>query len=176
MNAPACHQSSEALPELAFAAPLGRRAKGSLLSCVSGATTALLALSTTAAFAADPLPVATPLPDVGLSVLRLFGALAIVLAVFFGGVWLFRNWQRLVVQNGRAPKLNVMEVRPLGNRHALYVVAYEDQRMLLSSGPAGVTFLSHLPPGEAGAAQPEATPNVTTIPFAQTLHQLLNRK
>src|SRR3954466_6384829 len=66
-----------------------------------------------------------PLPDVGASLVRVFAALAFVLAIFLGGVWLFRNWQRLTVQRGRAPKLNVVEVRSLGGRHALYVVAYE---------------------------------------------------
>ena len=52
------------------------------------------------------------------------GALALVW-LFLGGVWLFRNWQRLVIQRGRAPKLNVLEIRSLGGRQALYVVGYE---------------------------------------------------
>ena len=42
------------------------------------------------------------LPEVGFSVLRVFGALAFVLALFLGGVWLFRNWQRFIVQKGKA--------------------------------------------------------------------------
>lgn len=137
---------------------------------------AVVLLDVVSLLAADPVPTAPPLPDISLSVLRLFGAMALVLALFFGGVWLFRNWQRLVMHKGRPTKLNVMEMRPLGNRHALYVVAYEDQRMLISSSPTGVSFLSHLPTAESIEAQPEPTPNVTALPFAQTLQQLLNRK
>lgn len=134
----------------------------------------LLLLGTAAAAPATvTAPAPTALPEVGSSLLRLAGALAFVLAVFFGGVWLFKNWQRLTLNKGRTPKLNVMEVRPLGNRHALYVVAYEDQRLLLSSSPAGVSFLSHLPAGtpeEKTEASPAA---IVPIPFAATLHQLL---
>src|SRR3982751_5259452 len=87
-----------------------------------------------------------PLPNVGLSLIRVLGALALVLAVFLGGVWLVRNWQRLTIQRGRTPKLNVVEVRSLGGRHALYVVAYEQERFLLAASPTGVNLLSHLQP------------------------------
>jgi flagellar biogenesis protein FliO len=41
-------------------------------------------------------------------VLRVTGALALVIGIFLAGVWLFRNWQRLAVRRGRAPKLNVL--------------------------------------------------------------------
>jgi flagellar biogenesis protein FliO len=99
------------------------------------------------------------LPDVGLSLLRVMGALAVVLAVFLGGVWLFRNWQRLVIQRGRSPRLNVLEVRSLGGRHALYVVGYDQERFLIGSSPAGVNFLSHLQPSEeAPVPEPKAAP------------------
>jgi flagellar biogenesis protein FliO len=143
--------------------------------CFSAAAV-LLALLPRAGWAAEPPLTSPALPDVSFSVLRLFGALALVLAIFLGGAWLFRNWQRIVLQKGRAPKLNVMEVRPLGNRHALYVIAYENQRMLLSSSPAGVSFLSHLPSVETGREEPEPAPSGTAMPFAQTLQQLLHRK
>jgi len=112
------------------------------------------------------------LPDVGLSLVRVLGALALVLAIFLGGVWLFRNWQRLAIRRGHAPKLNVLEVRSLGGRHALYVVAYENERFLLAASPAGVNLVSHLQPGEdtppgTGAPQPS---------FAQALTQTLKGK
>jgi flagellar biogenesis protein FliO len=116
----------------------------------------------------------TPLPDVGASLVRVFVALAFVLAIFLGGVWLFRNWQRLTVQRGRAPKLNVVEVRSLGGRHALYVVAYEQERFLLAASPTGVNLLSHLQPAEEGATPPPTTP--TPASFAQTLGQMLKGK
>ena len=123
--------------------------------------------------APSPLTTSPPLPDVGVSLLRVFGALAVVLAVFLGGVWLFRNWQRLVIQRGRPPRLNVLEVRSLGGRHALYIVGYEQDRFLLAASPAGVQLLSHLPPSdEPSAGKPEAgRPS-----FAQALAQTLKGK
>jgi flagellar biogenesis protein FliO len=118
-------------------------------------------------------PLATPsLPDVGPSVLRVFGALALVIGIFLGGVWLFRNWQRLATQRGRAPKLNVIETRSLGGRQALYVVGYEQERFLISSSPAGVNLLSHLP----GAEEETAAKTSSAPSFAQALTQMLKGK
>ena len=115
------------------------------------------------------------LPNTGLSLLRVSGALALVLGLFLGGVWLFRNWQRLVLQKGRAPKLNILEVRSLGQRQALYVVAFEQQRFLLASSPAGVNLLSHLP--VADEATNDATALATApVSFGQVLQQVLARK
>ena len=115
--------------------------------------------------------VTSALPDTGASVLRVFGALILVIGIFLGGVWLFRNWQRFTVQKGAAPKLNVFEVKSLGQRQALYVVGYQQQRMLLASSPAGVTLLSHLPEvdGEESASAPKMN-------FAEAFQQVLNRK
>jgi flagellar biogenesis protein FliO len=98
-----------------------------------------------------------------------FGALALVLGLFLGGVWLFRNWQRLTTRTGQAPRLNLLEVRPLGGRHALYVIGYEQERMLLASSPTGVTFLSHLPPGVPAAETPSAAPASFTTALTQAL-------
>ncbi len=115
------------------------------------------------------------LPDIGASLGRVMLALAVVLGVFLGGVWLFRNWQRLVVQRGRAPRLNVLEVRSLGGRHALYVVGYEQERFLIAASPAGVHLVSHLQPGaeEAAPAKKEAP---SQLSFAQSLAQMLKGK
>jgi len=121
--------------------------------------------------ATNLLSVPSPLPEVGFSVVRVFGSLILVLALFLGAVWLFKNWQRVAIYKGRAPKLNVLEVKSLGNRHALYLVGYEDQRFLISSSPAGVNLLTHLPEadGEPVAAAPAPT-------FAQSLRQTLAPK
>lgn len=60
-------------------------------------------------------PLATSsLPDAGPSLFRVIGALAMVLAIFFGGIWLVRNWQRLSSRRGSTPKLNLVETRSLG--------------------------------------------------------------
>jgi flagellar biogenesis protein FliO len=112
------------------------------------------------------------LTGVGFSLVRLFGGFVLVIAVFLGGVWLFKHWQRLAVTRGRAPKLNLLEVKSLGNRHALYVVAYEQQRLLIASSPAGVTLLTHLPEGDAA----EAASAVVAPNFARALQQVLTAK
>lgn len=116
---------------------------------------------------------APPLPEVGPSVLRVLGALALVIGIFLGGVWLFKNGQRLARPRGRAPKLNVLETRSLGGRQALYVVGYESERFLIASSPAGVSLLSHLP----GATEDETAAKPTAAPsFAQALSQMLKGK
>lgn len=96
-------------------------------------------------------------PSIALALLRLVGALAIVLALFYGGVWAYRHWQRASVLKGHTPRLNILEARSLGSRHALYVVGYDHQRLLLSSSPSGVTLVSHLPPEDADGSEPVAT-------------------
>jgi flagellar biogenesis protein FliO len=96
-----------------------------------------------------------------------------VLALFLAGVWLFKNWQRLTLRKGAAPKLNVLEVRSLGQRQAIYVVGYEQQRLLLASSSAGVCLISHLPSADAEAEPAEAAPKMS---FAEAFQQVLVRK
>jgi flagellar biogenesis protein FliO len=124
--------------------------------------------------AAVPLT-APSLPDAGLSLLRVFGALALVIGLFLGGAWLFKNWKRLAVQRGCAPKLNILETRSLGGRHSVSVIGYEQERFLIATSPAGVNLLSHLPNAtEAESSAPEKT---TPPPsFAQALAQVLKGK
>ncbi|MFO1476589.1 MAG: flagellar biosynthetic protein FliO [Verrucomicrobiota bacterium] len=117
---------------------------------------------------------ASPFPSPWSSLFRVLGALAIVLAVFLGGVWLFRNWQRVVQRRGAAPRLNIVESRSLGGRHALYVVAFEQERFLISSSPTGINLLSHLQPAEAES--PAAADTPVSGSFAQALTQVLKGK
>ncbi len=139
-------------------------------SCLSAAP--VLAQLTNSA--AAPLT-APSLPDPTFSVLRIFGALALVIGIFLGGVWLFRNWQRLTQQRGRTPKLNLLETRPLGGRHAIHVVGYQQERFLIAVSPTGVSLLSHLP--VAGEEELPAGTNDTAAPsFAGTLAQVLKGK
>jgi flagellar biogenesis protein FliO len=129
---------------------------------------------TTNSAAASPMAPALSTPDMGVALLRVAGALALVIGIFLAGVWLLRNWQRLAVQRGRAPKLNVLEIRSLGGRQSIYVVGYEQERFLLASSPAGVNFLTHLPgAGNEGEGAAETKPN---LPFAQALAQVLKGK
>lgn len=113
-----------------------------------------------------------PLPDAGVTFLRVMGALALVIGIFLGGVWLFKNWQRLAIQRGRAPKLNVLECRSLGGRHAIYVIGYEQQRFLISSSPGGVNLLSYLP----AAGETTETESSSKPTFTQALSQVLKGK
>ena len=124
--------------------------------------------------AAAPL-VAPSLPDASVSLIRIVGALALVIGLFLGGVWLFRNWQRVAVQRGRAPKLNILETRSLGGRHAIYVVGYNQERFLISSSPGGVNFLSHLPNAGETGSDPEAK-NPSASSFGQALTHVLKGK
>jgi flagellar biogenesis protein FliO len=113
------------------------------------------------------------LPDVGLSLIRLLAAMALVLAVFFGGVWLFRNGQRLAWRKTGRPRLAIVESRALGNRFAIYVVGYDRQRFLVGSSPAGLALLSPLPPGEPES--PELAVAAEPVTFARNLQALLKR-
>lgn len=122
----------------------------------------------------NTLTLRTDLPDVGLSAIRALGALALVLAIFFGGVWLFRNGQRLAWRKTGAPKLTILESRSLGNRFAIYVVGYEQQRMLIGSSPAGISLLSQLAP--AADSPPAASAPATSVSFTECLQQVLQQK
>jgi flagellar biogenesis protein FliO len=110
--------------------------------------------------------------DIAGSIVRMLGALAIVFAVFFLGVWLFRNWQVILRQRGTAPKLKVLEVKSLGTRQTLFVVGYERQRFLISSSTAGIALVTELP--EAGEEPPQ--PAGTPPPFAEALLKVMSRK
>jgi len=124
----------------------------------------------------NTLTLRTDLPDVGVSAIRALAALAIVLAIFFAGVWLFRNGQRITWRKTGAPRLAILESRPLGNRFALYVVGYDQQRLLIGSSPAGLNLLSSLPPvAEANGNGATAAP-VPALSFAESLQQVLRRK
>ena len=118
-------------------------------------------------------PVSPSLPDASFSVIRVFGALVLVLGLFLAGVWLFRNWQRLTLQRGRPSQLQILEMKSLGGKHALYVVGYQQQRLLLASSPAGVALVSHLPPADATEVEPA---KLSSENFVQVLQQAVQAK
>ena len=138
----------------------------------------LVLLASAAPLAAQTTNLAAPpagLPDTAAAAFRMIGSLIFVFALFFGGVWLFRNWQRLAQIKGRAQKLQIIEARSLGNRSAVFVVGYEQQRMLVASSSSGVSLLSHLPPADA-ASEPPSQPQGPAASFAAALQQVFNRK
>jgi flagellar biogenesis protein FliO len=122
----------------------------------------------------------TPSPafDTTGSMIRVMGALGIVFAVFFGGIWLFRNWQRLLVKRGVAPRLNVLEARSIGNRQSILVVAYGEQRLLVGAAPSGLSLLSHLPSEEGSpeAVSTPASPGRPTPSFVEAFQKVLSAK
>jgi flagellar biogenesis protein FliO len=92
-------------------------------------------------------------------------------------LWLFRHSQRFAFRNGRAPKLSVLEAKSLGQRHTLFVVGYDKQRMLVAASPTGITLLSSLPeagPEEAPVIQPAVRSSLHDFPAL--LLQAVGRK
>jgi flagellar biogenesis protein FliO len=127
--------------------------------------------ATNAPVTAATLP-GSGLPDTGASVLRVAGAFVVVVGIFLAGIWLYRNWQTVSARQGGGVKLSLLEVKSLGQRQMLYVVGYQQQRMLLASTPAGISLLSHLP----DAAEGEKAPATAPISFAAALQNVLTRK
>lgn len=109
-----------------------------------------------------------------VSVFRVFGALCLVFALFFGAAWLYRNWSRLAPGRGGQRKLHLVEARSLGGRQSVLVIAYDKQRFLIGSTPQGMTLLSHLP--ESGEADLPANGSIVPVPFTDALMQALGRK
>ena len=135
----------------------------------------LLLAASARAQATNLISTAPPLPNVGGSFIRVLGALALVLGIFLGGVWLFKNWQRLANRNSSAPKLNILETRSLGARQGIFVIGYDKQRFLIASSPTGVNLLSHLPDAEISETE-TGEKKSAPMPFAQALATVLKRK
>ncbi len=135
----------------------------------------LLLAASARAQATNLISTAPPLPNVGGSFIRVLGALALVLGIFLGGVWLFKNWQRLANRNGSAPKLNILETRSLGARQGIFVIGYDKQRFLIASSPTGVNLLSHLPDAEISETE-TGEKKSAPMPFAQALASVLKGK
>jgi flagellar biogenesis protein FliO len=135
----------------------------------------IAALASLAVFGADApalKPLTPPSTSFGVAFFRMIGSLAFVVAIFFGGAWLFRNMHRFRKTTSPARKLQVLEAKSLGARQAIYVVAFEQQRMLVGSSAQGLTLLTHLPDGEA---QTE-TERIVPVSFGEALMQALGRK
>ena len=143
------------------------------------AIAALLVLAAApAAFAqgTNTLTLNSNLPSVGLSAIRALGAFALVLGIFFGGVWFFRHGQRFAWRKTGVPKLAILETRALGNRFAIYVVGYERQRMLVGSSPTGLVLLSQLPPAAESSPDSPAPAPAPSASFSQCLQQVMTQK
>jgi flagellar protein FliO/FliZ len=139
----------------------------------------LMLLAVLPACAAESGPALTALngsgPSLTVSFIRMLGALGFVVALFFGAAWLFKNGFRFQNAAPAQRRLQVLESRSLGARQAVFVVGYENQRMLIGSTPNGLTLLSHLP--ERGPAEaPAAGERIVSVSFGEALLQALGRK
>ena len=137
-----------------------------------------LALTVLVSFGAtNSVTGATPLtpPSMGATVLRMIGALLLVLTLFFAAAWLFRNGHKFKSSRGVERKLQVLEAKSLGPRQAVYVIGYEQQRLLIGATQQGLTLLTHLPDGQQ-APEPAAAPSLIQVSFGEALMQALGRK
>lgn len=108
-------------------------------------------------------------------VFRIFGALLVVLAILLGGAWWFRKTRLFGLVPASQANLKIIETKSLGSRHAMHVVAYGEQRFLISDSPVGTSFLTHLEdPGEEPLEEePAEEPELGT--FAHKLKTLISR-
>jgi flagellar protein FliO/FliZ len=118
---------------------------------------------------------AAAVPSMGAAVFRMVGSLALVVALFFAAAWIFRNMHRFKAPGANQRKLQVLEGKSLGPRQALYVVAYEQQRLLIGASAQGLSLLTHLPEGEAQSPS-QGTERILPVSFGEALMQALGRK
>ena len=135
----------------------------------------LLVLTMMVALGADKPPVTAPLPSMGAAVFRMIGSLAVVIAIFFAAAWAFRNMHRFKGTAASQRKLQVLEAKTLGARQAIYVVGYEQQRLLIGATAQGLTLLTQLPEADASADAPPAE-RILPVSFGEALMQALGRK
>ena len=110
--------------------------------------------------------------------IRIVGALMIVMAILLGGAWWFRKSRLFGLVPAQSSHLNVIETRSLGSRHALHVVEYGSKRFLIADSPAGTNFLTDLEKLEEEATEglDEAAEKISPGSFAGKLKTLLERK
>lgn len=80
--------------------------------------------------------------DLMATAIKMFGAFAIVLAVFGGFVLAVKKWGHLSPHANVSRELNVVEFRVLAHKTYLYVVEHQKNRFLISVGPHGTTLIS----------------------------------
>ncbi len=110
--------------------------------------------------------------------IRIVGALMIVMAVLLGGAWWFRKSRLFGLVPVQSSHLSVIETRSLGSRHALHVVEYGSKRFLIADSPAGTNYLTDLEKLEEDATEElgETAEKFSPGSFAGKLKTLLERK
>ena len=93
-------------------------------------------------------------PGIGLeSLVQLMGMLLLVLGLFAAFAWAVKRWRLLPQLRGGQNRLQILEVRSLGQRNSLMVVGYGEQRFLIGTSSAGLQLLSQLPEEENSHTQ-----------------------
>jgi flagellar protein FliO/FliZ len=139
----------------------------------------LLVFTLAVALGAEKASAPAAVPSVGAAVFRMVGSLALVIALFFAAAWIFRNLHRFKAKGADYRKLQVLEAKSLGQRQAVYVVAYEQQRLLIGASAQGLTLLTHLPEGEPqlpSQAPSQSTERILPVSFGEALLHALGRK
>jgi flagellar biosynthetic protein FliO len=126
--------------------------------------------------AAESQALGAAAPSLTASVVRMLGGLVFVIALFFGAAWLFRNGVRFRSANGVPRKLHILEARSLGPRQAVYVVGYENQRLLVGSTANGLSLLTQLPDAPDVAPESAPTDRIVPVSFGEALMHALGRK
>ena len=124
-------------------------------------------------------------PDLGGaagSLFRLTGSLALVFAVLIGVVWMYRQWQRVMLQRAPVTGLRILDVKNLGQRTSLYVVAYRQQQFLIGGSSNGLNLLSTLDSdpsegeeGDSGGEADRSEPPAASNAFRNALDQVLDK-
>ena len=76
---------------------------------------------------------------------QLLGMLLLVLGLFAAFAWAVKRWRLLPQLRGAQHRLQILEVKSLGQRNSLMVVGYSEQRFLLGASSTGLALLSKLP-------------------------------
>jgi flagellar biosynthetic protein FliO len=76
---------------------------------------------------------------------QLIGLLLLILGLFAAFAWAVKRWKLLPQLRGGQNRLQIVEVRSLGQRNSLMVVGYGEQRFLLGASNTGLQLLSDLP-------------------------------
>lgn len=87
------------------------------------------------------------------SLVQLVGMLLLVLGLFAAFAWAVKRWRLLPQLRGGQNRLQILEVRSLGQRNSLMVVGYGEQRFLIGTSSSGLQLLSQLPEKDSSNAQ-----------------------
>ena len=109
-------------------------------------------------------------------VLRIFGALLVVLAILLGGAWWFRKSRLFGLVPASQSNLKIVETKALASRHALHVVEYGEKRFLIADSPAGTSFLTDLDGLADDSLNGEEVSEPVPGSFAAKLKSFLDRK